>query len=106
MKRVLFTLFLALCCSLYLSAQMVVGTDTLYGNEWINYDQQYLRINITADGVYKINRQNLEAAGWNMNSIQGQDLQLFYLGEELPIYVSTDGPLGGSDFVEFVGKQN
>ncbi|MEO1435717.1 MAG: C25 family cysteine peptidase, partial [Bacteroidota bacterium] len=106
MKRVLFTLLLTMCCSAFLSAQMVVGTDTLYGNEWINYDQQYLRINITEDGVYQINRANLEAAGWNMSAIQGEDLQLFYLGEEQPIHVSTDGTLGSNDFIEFVGKQN
>ncbi len=90
----------------FASAQMWNGVDTLYGNEWIEYDQSYYKVQIAEDGIYRISQQDLFDQGVPINSIQGDQLQLFYMGESHPIYVSTSGILGAGDFVEFYGKRN
>jgi len=87
-------------------AQMWNGQDTLYGNEWINYDQTYYKIPVSEDGLYRIPYEAMQSAGLPLNSIAGAQLQLFHLGEEQPIYVTTSGTLDNDDYVEFYGEKN
>ncbi len=106
MKR-LYTIVLAFFITLpFLQAQMWNGTDTLYGNEWINYDQTYFKIMIAQDGMYRISRSTLEGAGIPVNSIEGTKYQLFHMGEEAPVYVSTNSIFGANDYIEFYGEKN
>lgn len=86
--------------------QMIVGTDTLYGHEWINYDQRYYRIPVAEDGLYRIEAQTLEAAGISLSSLSSDQLRLFHNGSEVPIHVSTAGLLSNNDFLLFWGEQN
>ncbi len=85
-------------------AQMLVGTDTLYGNEWINYSQKYYKIRVVEDGRYRVSYQELVDAG--MPAPEGTNLQLFYLGQEVPIKTSTNGIFSTDDYFEFYGKKN
>ena len=106
MKRY-FTILLALFVSpTFLQAQMWNGTDTLYGNEWINYDQSYFKIMVAEDGMYRIPQSALVNAGIDVNAINGTNFQLFHNGEEAPIYVSTESILGANDYIEFYGEKN
>ena len=106
MKKIttLFIIFFALIAPL--SAQMVNGVDTLYGNEWINPNQTYFKINVAQDGIYRIPFQALEDGGVPMSSFQGNKAQLFYMGEEIPIHVSSDSSFGNGDYIEFYGLKN
>jgi hypothetical protein len=90
------------------NAQMVVGTDTLYGNEWVRYDQNYFKIKLAADGLYRVGLQELTAVGVfaGQDFPKGEQFQLFRLGQQVPIFVSTDGPFGPDDYLEFFGQQN
>lgn len=89
-----------------LHAQMYVGSDTLYGNEWINSDQQYYKMYIVEDGVYRIPAQTLAAAGISTSSISTDNFQLFTMGKEVPIYISSASTLNGSDYIEFYAEKN
>ncbi len=89
-----------------LAAQMWNGADTLYGNEWIRYDQAYYKFLIANDGLYRISGQALAAAGVPVANIQAAQYQLFAEGREVPVYINTAGPLGDGDFIEFFGKKN
>ncbi len=82
------------------------GQDSLYGLEWIEYDQEYYKITIAEDGVYRIPQANLVAAGIPMTAVSGNDFQLFAYGEEIPIYVTTNGNFGGTDYIEFYAEKN
>ena len=62
MKKCL-TLLLVILFAFNTHAQMANGTDTLYGNEWLNYNQTYLKIKIAADGIYRISAATLNASG-------------------------------------------
>lgn len=104
--RASLTLLVILSHSTLVDAQMLVDTDTLYGNEWINYDQPYYKIPIAKDGLYKLDANALQAAGIALSEVSGNQLRLFYMGAEIPIHVSTDGALSGSDFLLFWGMQN
>ncbi len=57
--------FTFLLCFLFTTAraQMWNGTDTLYGNEWIRYDQSYFKIMVAEDGIYRIPYEALQNSG-------------------------------------------
>jgi hypothetical protein len=102
-KRFLIVLF-TMPASLY--AQMWNGQDTLYGNEWIRYNQSYFRIKITEDGIYRLDYTALQAAGFPVGNVPAADWQLFRNGVPEPVFTSTDGLFGSSDFLEFTGRKN
>ncbi|AHM63096.1 hypothetical protein D770_24255 [Flammeovirgaceae bacterium 311] len=88
-------------CPSLLSAQT-------YGNEWISYDQQYLRLKVGADGIYKLTAQEMERAGFPVAQINPKTLQLFHRGQEQAIHVEGEGDevLNSEDFVLFYGRKN
>ncbi len=98
-------LFCILLPSLSFS-QMWNGVDTLYGNEWIDYDQRYFKFLTAEDGIFKIDYSTLKNAGFPIDDIEAEMFQLFSMGVEVPIRVSTSGILGNSDFLIFEGKKN
>ncbi|MDA3820341.1 MAG: C25 family cysteine peptidase [Candidatus Delongbacteria bacterium] len=80
-----------------------------YGNEWINYDQEYYRIYVTEDGMYRIPYQEIVNSGFPAGSIDPRWIQLFYQGEEQAIYIKGEGTNGIFDptgYIEFYGKRN
>ena len=79
-----------------------------YGNEWIDYSQNYYKIPISETGVYRISFQTLLAAGVPVTSVIPSNYQLFVKGEEVPIYIEggTDGFFDVSDYIEFYGEKN
>lgn len=105
MRKLLTTLFL-FSLPFLIQAQMLMGTDTLYGNEWIQFDQSYFKIPITEDGLYRMTRAELESAGIPMSTVDGNQLRLYHLGQEIPVYVSNGGNLSDNDYLLFWGEQN
>lgn len=97
---------LVLCAPCLLFAQVSSGFDTLYGTEWIRYEQSYLKMEVARDGLYRIPADRLIAAGWLPGQIEPERYQLFVLGEEVPLYASSDGPLRPGDYLEFYGRRN
>lgn len=104
MKKIITSLIVFSTFIPFLSAQMWNGVDTLYGNEWIQYDQNYYKLHVVEDGIYRLSYQ--EMINQNIPVVNGNQVQLFYMGEEIPIYVSTDGAFGSGDYIEFYGKKN
>lgn len=88
-------------CILYCNTASIAQT---FGNEWIQYNQMYFKFQIDTDRVYRIPIADLQALGIP-NNVLGDNLQLFRDGEEEPIYVSNNGILTGSDYIEFYGRR-
>lgn len=109
MKRLLLIIVLLLA-SYAAKAQMVVAGDTLYGNEWVVPAQNYLKIKIYLNGFYRLTYPTLsqvaQAAGVSLSGVTGDNLQLFHLGQEVPIYVNNNGILGSNDYIDFYAKAN
>jgi len=98
------TLLLVFALPLALHAQMWNGQDTLYGNEWIDFSKTYYKIRIADDGVYRISQPLLAANG--LSAVAGSQLRLWHIGQQIPIYTSTEGLFSSTDYVEFWGEKN
>ena len=96
----------------YLPLFLLLFTQALlaqpFGNEWIQYNQSYYRINVWNDGVYRISFSALSEAIPALASADPRNVQIFGRGQEVPIYVQgeTDGTWDAGDFIEFVGQKN
>ena len=80
-----------------------------FGNEWIDYDQQYFKIHVSEDGIYKISYSELLSSGIPVNVLDPRGIQLFYKGEEQYIYIKGEGTSGIFDptgYLEFYGQRN
>ena len=88
--------------------QMAIGTDTLYGNEWINYQQSYYKMTLIEEGIYRVSFETLQAAGvFNGTNVpKGKNFQIFYQGQEVPIYISQTETWSSGDYLEFYGQLN
>lgn len=83
-----------------------------YGNEWVNANQPHFKFKIVSEGVYRINQQVLNdallAQGFNLNTIDPRNFQVFARGEEQFIHVEgeQDGNFDVDDFIEFYAEPN
>jgi hypothetical protein len=96
-------LFLAFL-GLFIAPQAVAQ----FGNEWIRANQQYYKISVAKDGLYKLTYADLQQAGFPVNTINPIQLQLFHRGVEQRITVAgeLDGVFDPADFIEFYGLRN
>lgn len=106
MRKLRYTLLLLPFLGLSASAQIINGLDTLYGNEWIRFDQTYLKIKVGEDGINRIHQSALDNAGVPTAQVTGEQFQLWHNGEQVPIFASTNGLLGPNDYLDFFGKKN
>ena len=92
-------LFSLLCCN-FIQAQT-------FGNEWINYNQQYFKLKITQKGIYQLSFNDLKAAGFPTN-INLEKIQLFRRGQEQAILIKSeeDKIFDETDFIEFYAEEN
>ncbi|MDJ1485963.1 C25 family cysteine peptidase [Cytophagaceae bacterium YF14B1] len=79
-----------------------------YGNEWINYAQQYYKIPITQRGMYRLTYQELQQLGLPLANVDPRRIQIFHRGVEQAITVSgeADAFFNENDYIEFYGKGN
>lgn len=103
MKKVVLLAFALLSFASIATAQMQIGGETRYGNEWIHYDQTYYKIMVAKDGVYRIPASTLPAA---FDTVPANRIRMYYFGEEIPIYTTTQGVMSDNDYIEFYGMQN
>lgn len=85
-----------------------------YGNEWINFSsnqthsvQQYFKISVWRDGIYRVTMADLQAAQFPM-PFNPKQLQLYFMGNEQFIHVEgeADGVFDATDYIEFYGRKN
>ena len=78
------------------------------GDEWIVDGQEYYKIPIGEEGIYKIEFSNLSALGIALDKIDPRNFQLFRNGEEQYLYVrgEQDGSFDQGDVIEFYGQKN
>ncbi len=80
----------------------------LFGNEWIDSNQEYYKLTVAEDGFYRVDYNELSQAGFPVNTIDPRRIQLFYKGEEQAIFINgqQDGSFDANDYIEFWGKKN
>ncbi|MCC6252412.1 MAG: T9SS type A sorting domain-containing protein [Bacteroidia bacterium] len=79
-----------------------------FTNSWINYSQNYYKFPITQNGIYRINYNSLQNAGFPVNSVNPKNIQLFGRGKEVPLYVygEDDEVFDNTDYIEFYAQSN
>lgn len=93
-------LYVLLICSL--SNQSIAQ---YFGNEWINYQQQYFKITVVQRGIHRVNFATLKAAGFPDN-IPIDRLQLFRKGKEHAIFTPNSTNFTAGDYFEFYAEPN
>ncbi len=82
-----------------------------YDASWYEAGAPYVQIDVTADGVYRLDASTLESAlpdGTSLADLPPESIRLFEKGREIPIQLSgtADGQLDPSDTITFVGQRN
>src|SRR3954462_14335219 len=106
MRKFLQIFFIASACTL-LSAS--IGFSQPYWNEWINFSQQYYKMPVSSNGIYRLDLNTLSSAGIPISGIDARNFQIFYRGQEQFIYVqdnNNNNSLDGNDYIEFYGQKN
>lgn len=92
----------------FIAGWPLVSQSQPYGNEWINFSQQYYKITTAEDGIYRITYDDLITAGFPVSTVDPGKIMLFHRGEELAIYIEgqDDARLDPPDYIEFYGRRN
>jgi hypothetical protein len=79
-----------------------------YGNEWIDYSQQYYSFKIIEDGIYKLDYNILNSSGVPVTTISPEDFQIFGFETEQSILVEDggDGTFDFGDYILFYAQKN
>ena len=85
-----FTLFLLYLFTAGLLAQMQTPRGERFGDEWWTAGQRYLRVAVAEDGMYRIDRSAIAAAGFDGNPADDRFV-LYHRGEVVPLHVLADG---------------
>ncbi|MBK5286070.1 MAG: hypothetical protein JJE25_11780 [Bacteroidia bacterium] len=103
-KLLLFVTFYSFACS------WLFGQGN-YGNEWINATQDYFKIKIVSEGIYRIDSTFLRNSGVPLSLLQTkhQRIQIFRNGIEQYLYIfdaNSNDTLNQNDFIEFYADKN
>lgn len=79
-----------------------------YGNEWINYSQNYYSFKVSEEGIYRIDQSVLQNAGIPVSTIPTNQFQIFGRQKEVPVFIvdGGDGFLDPGDYIEFYANKN
>lgn len=69
-----------------------------YANEWIRFNQQYVKVPVAKNGIYRISLDDLEAAGLPLNDLNR--IQLFHRGTQVARRIVP------GQYIEFYGRKN
>lgn len=77
-------------------------------DSWINYSNDYVKLGVVADGIYRLRYNDLLSYGVPVSSVDPKTLKIYMKGKEQPIYVFGEGDnvFNQNDYIEFLGRRN
>lgn len=96
--------FVFLLCFALSPAGPAVGQTYDYFNQWYRFDQNYIKLQVPEDGMYRVTLADLQAAGVDVSGLLPENLQVIYRGREQKIRVVSNGNV--LDYFEFYGREN
>lgn len=77
-------------------------------DSWINYSNDYVKLGVVADGIYRLRYNDLQSYGVPVSSVDPKTLKIYMKGKEQPIYVFGEGDnvFNQNDYIEFLGRRN
>jgi hypothetical protein len=84
------------------------GIRVAQTDSWIDYTQEYLKIGVAADDIYRLSYSDLLKYGVPVGSINPRSLKLYLKGKEVPVFVfgESDNVFNPGDYIEFLGRRN
>ena len=75
---------------------------------WINYSNEYVKLAVPSDGIYRITYQDLINYGLNPLSIDPRTIKIYCRGKQLPLFISQEqsGIFSSGDYIEFWAQMN
>jgi len=75
---------------------------------WITPGKTYIKLYITEDGMYRIDRNDFLNSGINPSTIDPRTVKLIFKGNQVPVYFQgeDDGVFNENDFFDFYGVRN
>ncbi len=73
-----------------------------FGNEWVDLNKTYYKFRVAENKLHRVHFNVLDSLGI---ALEGANFQMHYMGEEVPIYVTTNGAFGANDYIEFYGEK-
>ena len=98
MKNNLFTIGLVV-------SSIIAGAQPV-GNEWIDFNQEYIKLKIAEDGLYRVSGTELQEAGFDLSSVPASRVRLYRRGEEVAIRRGLNQDGVTLAFIEFWGERN
>ncbi len=95
----------------YISFLILISYFNLFSqetNDWINYNQTYVKFKVAEDGIYRINRNTLVAVNNAFLTVNPKNIQVFVRGQEQPIYIygENDFSFDPGDYIEMFCQKN
>ena len=77
-------------------------------DSWINYADDYVKLGVAKDGMYRLRYNDLLLYGVPIGSLNPKSLKIYLKGKEIPIYVygENDNTFHQGDYIEFLGRKN
>ena len=104
--RNLFIIVITLLTVSISQAQMTINGQTLFGNEWIDYNKTYVKVGVDQEGMVMVTQAQLIQNGLIPSQLVGSNLKMISNGVEMPIYVSNNGNWSNNDYLLFYGQRN
>ncbi len=81
---------------------------TAQNYNWIIPNQTYLKMYVSSDGVYRIDKSDFVNAGISVSSIDPRTVKVYFKGSQVPIYFfgEDNGVFDDSDYFDFYGTRN
>ncbi len=75
---------------------------------WIDYANNYVKLTITNNGIYKIGYQDLINFGLTPAAIDPSTIKIYCKGQQIPLYISSGQPgtFSSNDYIEFWATKN
>lgn len=94
----IYFVFACLACAWVVDAQQL-------NNEWIDYSRTYYKFRVGEDGMYRIPKTTLDAAG--IGNAPAEQYQLWRNGQQVALFTSVpNGTLPQNGYIEFIGRSN
>ena len=80
-----------------------------YGNEWINFNQQYFSFKVAQNRPYRISFDVLTQAGIPVDVLTTGQYRIYGKEREIPLWISDadqNGFIDSLDFIEFYAERN
>ncbi|MDQ3143019.1 MAG: C25 family cysteine peptidase [Bacteroidota bacterium] len=97
---------LLLLCKVTAFGQMNFNGHLVFGHEWIDPKKDYFKFSLDKDAIYRLDYKLLLNSGIPVGTLQASKFQLFHLGEEIDVYISTEGVMQLGDYIEIWATKN